>query len=325
MAEFEDRTYPASDASPLPVRLWRAACDPATGKALTTARVACPHAVARACVPSAEHAQQTAAEHATPPSRKNAAALPVLLYLHGIQSHLGWYEASSRWLAGAGVTIFQVERRGSGRDTAHPRGHVDAAETWVRDVHAAAEFACRETGARSVHLMGVSWGGKLALAAAGDRPALYRSLILAAPGLCAKIDAPLPAKLRIALALATGRPEQRFPIPLDDPRLFTENPERIRYLAADTLRLREVTARFLFESRRLDRLARRAASKLRSPVLLALAERDLIIDNAATLRLYWSMGVRRRMKVYAGAQHTLEFEAQPEEYFRDLAEWTTKT
>jgi acylglycerol lipase len=282
MAEFEDRTYPASDATPLPMRVWR----PAAGQ--------------------------------------GGAAPSVIIYLHGIQSHLGWYESSSRRLAAAGVAVYQVERRGSGRDEAHPRGHVDAAETWVRDVHAAAESACRETRAEAVHLMGVSWGGKLALAAAADRPQLYRSLIMAAPGIFAKIGPPAAVKLRIALALATGRPEKRFPIPLSDPHLFTENPERVRYVAADPLSLRDVTARFLFESRRLDRLARRAARGLRSPTLLALAEEDRIIDNAATLRLYWSLGVRRRVKVYAAAHHTLEFEVDPGEYFRDVVEWVTE-
>ncbi|MGB2974575.1 MAG: alpha/beta hydrolase, partial [Phycisphaerae bacterium] len=48
-----------------------------------------------------------------------------LVYLHGIQSHSGWYEASSRRLASAGVAVYQIERRGSGTDSAHERGHVD--------------------------------------------------------------------------------------------------------------------------------------------------------------------------------------------------------
>jgi pimeloyl-ACP methyl ester carboxylesterase len=46
---------------------------------------------------------------------------------------------------------------------------------------AAADLARRETGVPWVHLLGVSWGGKLALACAAHRPDLYRSLILAAP------------------------------------------------------------------------------------------------------------------------------------------------
>jgi len=329
MAEFEDRTYPAADGSPLPVRAWRPdrpRLSGVRGKGAPLAacsQCASPPALADKppVAPADGESSSTLDTQARPEAEQGGAAPPVVVYLHGIQSHSGWYEASSRCLAAAGIAVYQVERRGSGRDTAHPRGHVDAAETWVRDVHAAAEFARRESAAAQVHLMGVSWGGKLALVAAADRPPLYRSVILAAPGIIPKIEPPPAVKLRIALALATGRPEKRFPIPLADPHLFTENPERVRYIAADPISLREVTARFLHESRRLDRMARRAARNLRSPAFLALAEGDRIINNDATLRLYWSLGVRRRTATYAGAHHTLEFEADPRPFFRDVVGW----
>jgi len=251
------------------------------------------------------------------PDRVRAA----LVYLHGIQSHRGWYEASSRYLAEAGVAVFQVERRGSGVDRAHERGHVDRAETWLDDVSAAAEFARREAGVPGVHLLGVSWGGKLALASAGAQPGLYRSLMLAAPGIFPKVDPALGVKVRVAQSLMAGRPLGRFPIPLGDPELFTANPERQRFIASDPLSLREVTARFMFESRRLDRLARAAAGRVSAPTLLALAEQDRIIDNEATRALVLAMPVRRRIWVYAGAHHTLDFEPDPGGYFRDLAAW----
>ncbi|HUX02107.1 MAG TPA: alpha/beta fold hydrolase [Phycisphaerae bacterium] len=245
-----------------------------------------------------------------------------LVYLHGIQSHSGWYEASSRRLASAGVAVYQIERRGSGTDSAHERGHVDRAEIWLADVALAAERARDETETAGVHLLGVSWGGKLAVASAAARPDLYRSLMLAAPGLCPRVDLGAWAKVRVAKCLALGRDLARFPIPLADPHLFTENPERVRTIAADPLALREVTARFLYESRRLDRLVRRAAGAVDVPVLLALAERDRIMDNPATRALVARLGApRHRIVEYAGASHTLEFEPDPEPYFRDLVAW----
>ena len=252
------------------------------------------------------------------PQRPRAA----LVYLHGIQSHSGWYEASSRHLAEAGVAVYQLERRGSGTDRTHERGHVDRAETWLEDVAVAARLACGETGLAPVHLMGVSWGGKLALACAAHRPDLYRSLILAAPGILPRVDPALAVKARVAQSLLTGRPLQRFPIPLQDPRLFTENPDRVRYIAGDPLSLREVTARFMYESRRLDALTRDAARVVTRPTFLALAEKDRIIDNAATWTLVEAMPCsRRRVIVYPGAGHTLEFEPDPAAYFQALVAW----
>jgi alpha-beta hydrolase superfamily lysophospholipase len=246
----------------------------------------------------------------------------VLVYLHGIQSHSGWYEASSRHLAEAGVAVYQLERRGSGTDRSHERGHVDRAETWLDDVAAAARLACGETGFAAAHLAGVSWGGKLALACAAHRLELYRSLLLAAPGIVPRVDPTLAVKVRVAQSLLAGNPLRRFPIPLHDPNLFTENPERVRYIAHDPLSLHEVTARFMYESRRLDGLVRSAARVASRPTFLAIAEKDRIIDNAATMALVEAMPCsRRQVIVYPNAGHTLEFEPDPVAYFRDLAAW----
>ncbi len=259
-----------------------------------------------------------------PPPKKAAGtflARAALVYLHGIQSHSGWYEASSRRLAEAGVAVYQIERRGSGRDAQHERGHVDRAETWMEDVARAAELARDETGAASVHLMGISWGGKLALACGAHRPDLYRSLILSAPGIVPVVDVAVLMKVRIAKCLMMGEELRRFPIPLDDPHLFTENPDRVRYIAEDELSLRDLTTRFMYESRRLDRMVRAAAATVRVPTLLLLGERDRIINNEATRALIYSMTARKRVITYPGAHHTLEFELDPEPYFRDLVTW----
>jgi acylglycerol lipase len=252
------------------------------------------------------------------PDRPRAA----VLYLHGIQSHAGWYADSSQFLAESGFAVYQLERRGSGMDQAHERGHVERAAVWLADVEAAAELARAETGAPGVHLLGVSWGGKLALACAARRPELYRSLMLAAPGILSLITLPLARQLHVALCLLVGRGRHRFPIPLGDPALFTGTPARRQYVAEDPLSLRDVTARFLYESRQLDGLALRAARQVQLPVFLALAETDRIINNAATRKLVDAMPARRhRVAVYAGAHHTLEFDPDPSSYFADLRKW----
>ena len=307
--EPEERTYAGADGTALPMWVWRpgGSCEPESRPAGES--------------PAASGLRPRLRLRKPAAGSNTAAPPPTLVYLHGIQSHSGWYEASSRYLAERGVAVYQVERRGSGRDEAHPRGHVDRAQVWLEDVARAAEVARGETGAEAVHLMGVSWGGKLALACAGHRPDLYRSLILSAPGIFPKVDVALASKARVGKCLVLGREKERFPIPLADPHLFTETPDRVRYIAEDSLSLREVTARFMFESRRLDGLARQTARRSRVPTLLCLAGRDRITDNAATRRLVYAMTARKRVRLYQGAHHTLEFEPDPEGYFADLVAW----
>ena len=58
------------------------------------------------------------------------------------------------------------------------------------------------------------------------------------------------------------------------------------------------------------------------PLHVFLAEHDQIIDNARTRswahELHWENG---HVTVYENAHHTLEFEPDPEPFFRDLADW----
>jgi alpha-beta hydrolase superfamily lysophospholipase len=49
-----------------------------------------------------------------------------IVYLHGIQSHGGWFTASSERLCKAGFEVLFVDRRGSGFNT-QQRGHAPGA------------------------------------------------------------------------------------------------------------------------------------------------------------------------------------------------------
>src|SRR5262245_10450912 len=172
--------------------------------------------------------------------------------LHGIQSHAGWYGASCAYLAQAGFAVAFLDRRGSG---ANQQGRGDTPR-WRRLVEDVAEFLTAERlrdGATPLptFLLGISWGGKTATALACRRPELLDGLVLVTPGLCPRVRPPLRQRLRIALARVAA-PTRAFPIPLDDPELFTATPRWQGFIRDDPLSLRKATARLLVESARLD-------------------------------------------------------------------------
>ena len=244
-----------------------------------------------------------------------------VLYLHGIQSHGGWYEGSGAHLARAGLAVLMPDRRGSGRNTVQ-RGHVDTTQTWLNDLEDLLQRLRDRTGLMRAHVVGVSWGGKLAAAAATSGVRGIASLTLIAPGMYPRIDLPMGQKMRVAWSLVS-EPRREFPIPLDDARLFTNNPLRIAWVDADPLRLRNVTGSFLVGSHRLDRAARGLGrSNWRGPVHLLLAEHDRIIDNARTRDWFAALpDGAHRLTEYAGAHHTLEFEADATPMRADVLEW----
>ena len=250
----------------------------------------------------------------------------IVVYLHGIQSHGGWYAASSAHLAEAGLAVYVPDRRGSGMNPTN-RGHCASWEQLAADVTALEDRALADCeasagGALPLALAAVSWGGKLALALAAMHGGRYAALAMLCPGICPQRDVSAATKLRIAWALARGHGCQEFPIPLDDPRLFTATPAWLAFLRDDPLALHRATAKFLFESRRLDAAVAAAAPWIHAPVYLALAEQDAIIDNAATRAVVGGTASRdKTIRLYKGAHHTLEFEPDPEGIFEDLAAW----
>jgi len=101
---------------------------------------------------------------------------------------------------------------------------------------------------------------------------------------------------------------KRFPIPLDDPALFTDTPARRAYLAANPETLHSVTGNFGFSDADLDRKVR-GKKTLSMPTTLVLSGRDRIIDNDKTRRIV----KRMREDVYIvtlPGSHTLEFEEE---------------
>lgn len=251
---------------------------------------------------------------AIPPQRVQIVAI------HGIQSHAGWYEGSCRALASAGCAVRFLDRRGSGANPDH-RGDSPGYRRLVDDL---AEFI-RLTRSQTapglpLHLVAISWGGKLAVALAKRHPDLVDGLVLITPGFFPRVAPRFREKLQIVWSRLT-RPTRLFPIPLNDPELFTSNPQWLEYLRNDELSLRRATARFLISSVHLDRQMRRAGQYVRVPTLLLLAGQDRIIDNVRTRRFVESFpSADRQVIEYPGRAHTLEFE-EPRQLEHDLIEW----
>ncbi len=255
-----------------------------------------------------------------PPEESPAGKLPVL-YAHGIQSHPGWFFGSALALADAGHVVYQVTRRGSGDNTI-ARGDCRSRVQLLDDVRMAKDWIRTEEFTDKMHLLGVSWGGKLLTAylVQSDSPARVASLTLISPGIVARADVQFRVKVRIAGSMVV-RPETLYDIPLSDPALFTDTPAMRTYLAFDAFRLQKATARFLFESRMMDRDIHRAKSgSINCPTSLILSSQDKIIDNAKTHELAEKLvGYRLKVAIVPGA-HTLEFEPDPTEFYKRIVE-----
>jgi alpha-beta hydrolase superfamily lysophospholipase len=280
------------------------------------------------------------------------------LCIHGIQSHGGWYEHSCNRLREAGFEVFFLDRRGAGLnqqdrgDTPSFRRLLDDIAEFLRTLRGTqhtilpspplrkrgvgGEESEQQTPSTQysvlstqysrlpVFLVAISWGGKLAAALQRRHPGLVDGLALLCPGFCPKVGPSLSDRLAILWSRLIG-PRRLFPVPLNDPDLFTATPRWQQFIRNDPLSVREATARFFVESARLDGYLRFVPSHVRTPVLLMLAEHDRIIDNARTRRFVERFAATdKEVLCYPEAHHTLEFQPEPDIYVNDLISWIEK-
>jgi alpha-beta hydrolase superfamily lysophospholipase len=252
-----------------------------------------------------------------------------VVFIHGIQSHGGWYEYSCSELAQAGYAVSFLDRRGSGLND-QDRGDAPSFRRLLDDV---AEFLAKlprsaprghSVGRLPLFLAAISWGGKLAAALERRHPGMVDGLVLLCPGFFPRVYPSLGQRLRIVCA-RLFRPRKLFAIPLNDPELFTATPRWHQFLRADPLRLHQATARLLIESARLDGYLRFVPKYVHVPVLVLLAENDRIINNLRTRAYIERFATPDKQIIeYPAAYHTLEFEAEPDRFISDLKGWLDK-
>ncbi len=260
-----------------------------------------------------------------------------VIYLHGIQSHGGWYEWSGSLLAASGMTVLMPDRRGSGLND-EARGDVPNGQRWLDDLDDLAAWVmgtgahCTESAAGTetrptdaaprIALVGVSWGGKLAAAWAHARPERASAVLMIAPGLFPQVDLRATKKLAVAWSVVT-EPAELYDIPLGDAALFTANPAAQRFIDSDSLQVRRATARFLRCSAQLDRrLARLGKGAIKADAGLVLAGCDRIIRNGSTER--WLRRVCAsppEVQTLPLASHTVEFENDISDFEHILLRW----
>lgn len=243
-----------------------------------------------------------------------------VVYLHGILSHGGWFSVSCRKLVEAGQEVHFLDRRGSGLNWEH-RGDVPGVNAWLEDVEA---YLASLPSDRPRTLLGVSWGGKLAVAVAARSPACIDRLALLYPGLYSQIEPASWKRLLLAMAARTGLGHHQVPIPLSEPSQFTCDAARQAFIARDPLALRTVTVRFLQAHLALDDHIAQATERIQVPTLVMLAGRDGIVDNARVRQFYERMTKSdKKLIEYPSAAHTLEFEPDPQAFLNDLAAWVS--
>ena len=251
--------------------------------------------------------------HHQPGKKANTA----LVYLHGIESHGGWFDGPADLLCGQGYDVYCLDRRGSGvnrENRGFGSGHADSYETLLADIHAFIKPL--RSRYRALYLVGLSWGGKLAMSHAVTHPLDCDGLILITPGIRAKVNVGFGTLIEIILA----DPHRPIKLPIE-PEMFTATPHILDKIRNDPLRLRYATAGFLLQSSKLDGYLDRRIVENKLPILLILAGNDRIVDNRGVIDVL-GRGKQRILDIvtYTDQTHSVQFDA-PHRLVRQMVGW----
>jgi alpha-beta hydrolase superfamily lysophospholipase len=244
----------------------------------------------------------------------------VLVFLHGIASHAGWFAETAADLEALGVAVYAPDRRGSGHSGGR-RGDLARYERAIEDVDELLRLVAAEHPGTPLFLAASSWAAKLAVVHAARRPPPpVAGLLLLGPGLFPTVDLTLARRALVVLGRLVA-PTAAVPIPLT-PEQYTANPRYLDEIRADRLRLLTATARFFWQTARLDRRRARASAALALPLLVLQGERDAMMDVPGTRRWFSRLGAADKTYLaYPGAGHTLDFEPDRSRYVDDLLSW----
>jgi len=239
---------------------------------------------------------------------------PCAIYLHGLESHMGWFFNLAEFLNLKNINVYAFDRRGSGLNKDSSRNF--SSRYISSDLKIFIDLVKKEHPKSRIFLIGLCLGGKIAV----DFFSYYKNcldgLVLISPSLRSRLKFSLPDKLSILF-----KPNSMLKIPIED-TMFTSNERYLKYIGNDSLRLRYIPARHLLEITKMEWHLKKASGNIRLPVLLMLAGIDEIIDTDGVRKWYEKLpSSDKTLKFYKGYHHLLTFEEDAAEVMEDIAVW----
>lgn len=239
---------------------------------------------------------------------------PCVIYLHGLESHMGWFLNLSEFLSSKSINVYAFDRRGSGLNKNNSRNF--SSRYLSSDLKIFIDLVKKEHPKSRIFLMGLCLGGKIAVDFFYYYQDCVDGLILISPSLKNKLKFSLPEKLSILF-----KPNSMLKVPIED-TMFTSNEKCLNYIKNDSLRLKHIPAQHLLEIAKMERHLKEASGNIKLPVLLMLAGIDEIIDVPGVKRWYEKLpSPDKTLKFYKDYYHLLTFEKKAAEVMEDIAAW----
>ncbi len=242
----------------------------------------------------------------------------VLLIVHGLGGHSGWYIDMANKLASNGMYVYAMDLRGFGH-SGGLRGHVDNYRTYVDDVLTVLREIRQRHPDAHIHLLGHSMGGAISSHVAAQHGDLLASVLLlnmwiqetGSPNLSATLSILFGGLFHSKRYWRTGNSTQGM----------TTNPEAVRLLEADQYWQREETMTMLLQTLLMRQSIPALAKNIHIPALFLQAEADTVIVPAVNKKFYDALSGPKEWKSYPTYEHDSEFHPDRSAMDNDIIAW----
>jgi alpha-beta hydrolase superfamily lysophospholipase len=243
----------------------------------------------------------------------------ILLILHGLGAHSGWFIDMGNELAKRGLNVYAMDHRGFGRSEGLA-GHIDSYHMFVDDTSAIIVELRKRHPLGRIYLLGHSMGGIFTAHIAVKYGNLLAGILFLNPWIDDSSRLSPITTLRI---LVGGLRKSRHAWQVaGGHEVMTTNPEAIQMLQADTFWRRTQTSSFLVQILQMRLAVMRLAKSITLPVLMLQAEEDKSVLATATRKFYDALASSdKTWKSYPGYAHDSELEADRSLMDDDIVEW----
>lgn len=246
----------------------------------------------------------------------------VLLIVHGLGAHSGWFINMADTLAKRGLTVYADDHRGFGHSEGLP-AHIDNYSTFVEDCHALVTEIRRRHPGRNIYVLGHSMGGIFTTHLAAKYGQELAGILYLNPW----VEDSSHLSFGTTLSILFGglfKSKKYFQV-AGGTEVMTARQEAIEMLNADPFWRRKQTASFLFQILLMRMAVLKQAKQITLPALVMQAGQDKAVLASGTRKLYNALASSdKTWKGYEEFWHDSEFEEEHSRMDSDIAEWITK-
>jgi len=232
----------------------------------------------------------------------------LIFYIHGIQSHSGWLFESGPYFAKNSISVFSLDRRGSGL-SGGSRGDIADPTRILDDYIHTIKLVKTRYPSTPITFIGQSLGGTIlaALISLPDFDLKYSSLIFCASPLGKRSSMSNEVKEKIA-SYKSDDELIKLNIDIND---FTDLHLYLQFMLNDTLSIKQITKRSINSILRMEEIYIHNYGTIKEKSAFLCPETDPIIDIKLATEIFMRLTSQKGIvKIFNTCKHYLWFTKQ---------------